>query len=354
MLLISIVLLLTLLGNEPEPWTATLQQAASLSRSGNYQQALEKYAALLSASSIQSAPQLHAYTLSQMADIDIELGSYAEAEARTREALGILANAHKTETSTFAIAEGIFADALRAEGNYSEARRTAEQALSLGKATLGPFAPRVGILETTLGRIFQENGELNRALPLCREAVQIFEKGGEANRTELGSAYQNLAVVYAAQRKPRKALDAIGLALAIWQPALPPHHPFIIYALCTRLVAYGDLKAFREAEELIPQAIHLSEHQFGISRSQRVMVLSAAASVYVSEKKYDEAEPFLREAVDVGKQQYPPGHPLIRNALLNYSYVLEKLNRRQEAARHRAEAEVLLAFPQKPGLVNAR
>jgi len=35
---------------------------------------------------------------------------------------------------------------------------------------------------------------------------------------------------------------------------------------------------------------------------------------------------------------------------VNYCYVLEKLDRKQEAAQSRAEAQVLLAFPEKRGL----
>jgi hypothetical protein len=54
--------------------------------------------------------------------------------------------------------------------------------------------------------------------------------------------------------------------------------------------------------------------------------------VYVAEKKYSQAEPLLREAVAVSKHDFPAGHLLVRNTLLNYSYLLEKLNRKQEGA----------------------
>jgi hypothetical protein len=108
---------------------------------------------------------------------------------------------------------------------------------------LGTQDPRFGILVTTLAQILQETGKLNRAQQLCQQAVNIFEKAGEANRIDL------------------------------------------------------------------------------------------------AEKKYNEAEPLLREAVAITKQQFRAGHPQLRNTLLTYCYVLEKLSRSAEAAHHRAEAD---------------
>jgi nephrocystin-3 len=134
----------------------------------------------------------------------------------------------------------------------------------------------------------------------------------------------------------------------IWKQALPPDHPYIVYALSTKVVAYNQLKAFRQAEEIIPEMLRLAEWQFGVNHPERAVVLNDAAAVYVAEKKYGQAEPLLREAVTVAKQRFPAGHPLVTNTLLNYCVVLEKLNRKDEAAHNRAEAQVLRAFPQKP------
>lgn len=95
--------------------------------------------------------------------------------------------------------------------------------------------------------------------------------------------------------------------------------------------------------------LRLAESQFGANHPQHAIVLNDAAVVYVAEKKYSLAEPLLREAIAVGKQNFPAGHPLVRTALLNHCNVLEKLNRKQEAPHSRAEAQVLLAFPKNRG-----
>lgn len=58
-------------------------------------------------------------------------------------------------------------------------------------------------------------------MELCEQALEIFTKAGEGYKIELGSAYQNLAVVYLDLGKPKRALDSVNLALAIWNEALP-------------------------------------------------------------------------------------------------------------------------------------
>jgi hypothetical protein len=126
---------------------------------------------------------------------------------------------------------------------------------------------------------------------------------------------------------------------------LPPDHPFFVYALSTEVVAYAKLKELRQAENIIPEMLKLGESRLGVNHRQRVTLLNNAAAVYNIEKKYSQAEPLVREAVAVSKNDFPPGHPLVRSTLLEYSYVLEKLNRKPEAARYRTEAQVLLAFP---------
>jgi tetratricopeptide (TPR) repeat protein len=191
-------------GIENEPWMAALQDAVNLSRRGEYREAMEKYAALLSTSPVRVNAEIHAYVLSQMADAE-----------RT----GALAREEDVRSACSTLRHSCYHARTDTPGDRGTESR----------------------------------------LQLCRQAVDIFEKAGAASRIELGSAYQNLAVVYALRGKPRKALDAVNLALATLEQALPPNHPFIVYALSTKVVACNKLKAFRQAEEMIPEMLRLGE-----------------------------------------------------------------------------------------------
>ena len=330
--------------------TPGVEDALNLTRQGQYRRAVEQFSAVLTSPVVRDDVEVHAFVLSQMAGAYIQMGEYAQAEARTQGAIKILRSAQMTESGTFAVVEGVVADLLRTKGDYDEAGRIAEQALALGKRTLPPASARLGILYTTLAGISQDRGDFKRSLDLCQHAAQIFAEAGPASKIELGSAYQNLAVAYAHRGKPHKALDMTSLALSTWKEVLPPNHPFVVYALCTQVVAYNHLKAFQEAEAIIPEMLRLMDADPNISQPERIVILNNTAAVYAAEKKYENAETMLRTAVATGRQHLPSGHPLVRGTFLNYSHVLEKLNREQDAARYRAEADVLLAFPKKPDL----
>ena len=212
---------------------------------------------------------------------------------------------------------------------------------------MNPRHSRFAILLTSLGNVLQDTGDLRRAAELCRQAVDIYEHTKDADAIDLGTAYQNLAVVYAREGKPKTALNLVNRALATWNQVLPPDHPFIVYALNTKIFAYQKLKDFRKAEEAIPEALELAASRFGPDHPERLTLLNNAAVVYVAEKKYQQAELLLREGTELGRQRFPQGHPLLTAVLRNYAYVLAKLNRPDDASRVWIESETLLAFPRK-------
>ena len=345
-LLGCVPLRLTARGNQPDPALADLHAALDLDRRGEYREALQKYQALLSNASVAQYPQFHAYVLRLMAGADNALGDYAKGEGKAREALGILAGANERNTSMFAIAEGVLADALVGEGNYLGAKKTAVQAVSLGKKTISARAPGFGVLLSTLASALQVQGERRRPLKLYQQVVAIMEKAGEGNRIELGSAYLNLAGAYLANGKGKKALELVASARVAWKQVLPANNPFKVYVLSMEMLGYEKLKAYREAEALIPEMLEVGLTQLGPSHPDRVMLLVIAASVYIAQKKYGLAAPLLKQAVELSKRMFRFGDPVSRIVLANYSHVLAELGRAEEASRMRAESEVLLAFPE--------
>src|ERR1700730_13790772 len=99
---------------------------------------------------------------------------------------------------------------------------------------------------------------------------------------------------------------------------------------------------------MIPHTLELCASRFGPDHPERVILLNNAASVYLADKKYGKAETLLRAAVEQCRCKFVPGHPLLNSVLLNYSNVLRKLNRNEEASLVRAQSEVVSAFRQRP------
>ena len=333
------------------PLSVMLEQAASLHRGGEYQQAMAIYRLVLDSRNVPGM-ELRAYVLSRIADVNIERGMYAEAVTASNEAITLLRQAHKEHTGLFAIAERILADALYAAGYDQEARNTATEALALARQTIDTRSPDFAYFLTSLGQILKGLGKFGQAEELCQSALQILQRTQAADKVDLATAYQNVALLQALRGHPRKALATIDLALATWSQVPPPPHPSVVYALSTKLMVYAKLKAFRQGEELMPHLLALGESVFGHNYPERVILLNNAAAFYVTEKKYGDAEPLLREAADIAHHQLAAGHPLTRSTLLNYSYVLARLNRKDEAARVKAESDVVRASPSRGVLVD--
>jgi len=336
------------------PLPVTLKQATDLQRRGEYQQAIAIYRLVLDSRNALDV-ELRAYVLSQIADVNIQRGMYTEAGTASNEAITLLRQAHKDHTGLFARAERVLADALYAGGYDQQARNIATEALALGRQTLDTRSPEFALFPTSLGQILKKLGKLGQAEELCQSALQILQRTQAADKIDLATAYQNVAVIQALRGHPRKALATIDLALATWSQVPPPQHPSVVYALSTKMMVYTKLKTFKQGEELIPHVLALGESLLGHNHPERVILLNNAAELYVAEKKYGDAEPLLREAVDIAHNVLAVGHPITRSTLLNYSYVLAKLNRKDEAARVRAESDVVRAgsagdAPVKPTL----
>jgi tetratricopeptide (TPR) repeat protein len=253
-------------------------------------------------------------------------------------------------TSGFATAAGVLAEALLGEGNYSEARKVAERAVALGKTT--PDTPPLSFaaLVTALAHTREIQGRRRQAMKLYQQAVDIMIAGGQSQCVELGTAYVNLAGAYLAAGNPNKVLELVSLALRIWQQILPSDNSFVLYATSLEVLAYEKLKAYREAEALVPELLREGGSQVASSQPDRIIYLSVAASLYVAEKKFETAASLLQQALVICKRTFPPGHPETRMVLANYSHVLAELGRTEEASRARAESAVLLVFPQRSQL----
>lgn len=250
---------------QPNPTPADLKTALDLGRRGEYREALEKYQAFLSSPMVNSSPRLHAYVLQQVADAHNGLGDYAQAEEKAREAMRLLVAAHEMNTSNFATVEGVLAEALVGEGNYPEAKKTAERAVSLGKATLSPQSASFAVLVTALAHATAIQRGRRHAIKLYQQAVDIMRGEGESHRVELGTAYVNLAGAYLAEGNVNKLLESVSLALAIWKRVLPSDNSLVVDAISLELLGYEKVKAYREAEALVPELLPGGRVQCGSS-----------------------------------------------------------------------------------------
>jgi hypothetical protein len=201
------------------------------------------------------------------------------------------------------------------ELSHFDLRRSREMALpcSAEMITATPhrcrFCPRKKAYLGIRNRMFPARGSaLGGSIPLSIAAAK-------------GGAYQDtfgMSIGGRRSRRPgkvRQALETLDLALAAWSGELSPNHPFPVDALAAKMVACMKPRDFEKGGQLIPETPELGISRFGPDRPARAILLNSAAGAHV-------------------------GHPALSNMLRNYTYVLDKLNRKEEASLARAERQV--------------
>ncbi|MBV9259409.1 MAG: tetratricopeptide repeat protein, partial [Ktedonobacteraceae bacterium] len=71
--------------------------------------------------------------------------------------------------------------------------------------------------------------------------------------------------------------------------------------------------------------------------------LNDLALLYQAQGRYEEAEPLYERALQIYEKTMRPDHPGLATILGNYAYLLEEMQRPDEAAQLRARAQAIRA-----------
>ena len=113
------------------------------------------------------------------------------------------------------------------QGDYKEAVRYYEQALSIQEKILSPTDPELATSYNNIGEVYRNMGEYSKALSYYEKALDIDQKTLPANHPDLATSYNNIGSVYYHLKEYPKAKSYFQKALDIRQRSLPPNHPNI-------------------------------------------------------------------------------------------------------------------------------
>jgi tetratricopeptide (TPR) repeat protein len=106
---------------------------------------------------------------------------------------------------------------LRKRARYAEALPLCQQALSIYERVLGPDHPNVAQSLNNLASLYQDQGQYADAVPLYQRALAIYEQALEPDLSDLATSLSNLASLYQAQGQYAQALPLYQRALKIWK-----------------------------------------------------------------------------------------------------------------------------------------
>jgi serine/threonine protein kinase/tetratricopeptide (TPR) repeat protein len=188
------------------------------------------------------------------------------------------------------------AEQWRGQGKYDQAEALYQEVIRTQTVKLGPDHPDTLMSKRNLAVLYTTSGKLDRSIPLCEDVFQRRKATLGTDHPLTLNAMAQLGFNYMAAGRLTEALSLLEEALqrARQRPGpWPADLDLIPLSLAEAYIRAGQLaKAESHCREVLKQA-------------QTLSALEYLAQSLLGQKKYAEAEPLLRQAVEVHEQKLP-------------------------------------------------
>jgi CHAT domain-containing protein/Tfp pilus assembly protein PilF len=211
------------------------------------------------------------------------------------------------------------------EGEYDEALKSAQEALSLRKNEFGPKHYLVAESLGIIAKIHYYSVEYEQAEPLYKEIIAIYENEFGSEHFEIGIALNNLALLYLESGDLKKAEQLFNNALVICEKNLGTENPTVATILNNLGLISFNLGNHAKAKNLYKKALNISDKVMDPEHPTVAMILNNLGMVYLVLGKYEMAEQVYRKALSINKKKFGPEHVEVAKNLLNLASCYYKM-----------------------------
>jgi CHAT domain-containing protein/tetratricopeptide (TPR) repeat protein len=220
---------------------------------------------------------------------------------------------------------------LHEAGKLSEAEPIALRAVALAERLHGPDHLQVGTALNNLGLLYRAQGRYAEAEPLYLRYLGIREKAFGPDHPNVVTALNNLAVLYKVQGRFTEAERLYKRSLAIREKVLGPESPHVGTLLGNLGQLYYSEGRYAEAEMLAKRDLAIRDKAPGPDQLDLGRVLNNLALIYDAQGRYADAEPLYKRALAISEAKLGPGHQDVATTLNNLAVVYANLRRFAEA-----------------------
>jgi serine/threonine protein kinase len=322
-----------------------------------------------------------ARTLNDLGELLAAKGGAVEAEKLHREALDI---ALKVEGPVGpAVAESLLdlGKAKLAQGNYAAAERISRQGLVVQRGVFGKGDPRLYRVQTQVAEVLLESGKFREAEILLRGSLKAQRELLGRNHPDVTVTLGDLALALHREERWGESEAVSREALGIVRAQFGPSHRLVDEILGNLAVAIDAQGRTVEAIPYYQEALEIRRRSYGPESPQvaQILLLLAGANrtlnhpkealrfslegLAILEKVKDphvsfalrevgrdymlaglpaDAEPYLRQALEIRRREFSRDHPDVATAKHSLAQCLMKLNRLDEAETLLREAHASL------------
>ncbi|KAI7592944.1 hypothetical protein KC316_g2029 [Hortaea werneckii] len=219
-------------------------------------------------------------------------------------------------------AQNIYAEVLRAQGDYEAAEKLHRRALERREKVLGKEHPDTLTSANNLARALHAQGDDKAAEKLHRRALERREKVLGKEHPNTLTSVNNLAVVLRAQGDNEAAEKLYRRALQGRERVLGKGHPYTLTSVNNLAGVLQDQGDYEAAEKLYRRALQGRERVLGKGHPYTLTSVNNLAGVLQDQGDYEAAEKLYRQAREGREKVLGKEHPDTLTSVDNLAGVL--------------------------------
>ncbi len=188
------------------------------------------------------------------------------------------------------------------KGKYEKALPLYKNALKIYEEVLGVNHLNTSTSYNNLAALYKSMGENKKALPLYEKALKIREEVLGVNHPNTATSYSNLALLYKSMGEYEKALPLYKNALKIYEEVLGVNHPHTATSYNNLAALYKSVGENKKALPLYEKALKIYEEVLGLNHPNTATSYSNLAVLYKDLKECLKAKDYMQKAIDIWKQ----------------------------------------------------
>ncbi len=202
-----------------------------------------------------------------------------------------------------------------AGGEFAEADDWLQQAITWRENTLGQKDHKIAddlLISVGLCRGMKD---FDRALVILRRIQSMHVEAYTFDSTMVADDFSRMGSIFAEQKKPDNAINAIDAALAIRIKLGGPLDPSLIPDL-DRLGEYHTLtRSYDSAEAAFRHVLVIRETLYGKTHPDLISSVDGLAYALFGQQKYDEADPVYQRLIGLWESSVGKDHAMVAVAL---------------------------------------
>ncbi len=184
-------------------------------------------------------------------------------------------------------------------GRVEDSERVNDKALDIKRKRLGPQHPETLSSLDNVAGFLAYRGELSNAEELARQILTRRREAQGDHHPQVFDAMDRLASVLLRQGRTAEAVELYGESLAGRRRVLGDGHPETLGSLANLAKALSEQQEFSEAKTLFDQALALRRGRGDDRHPATAAILHDYGQMLVAMGRPADAEPLLREALDI-------------------------------------------------------